>query len=1056
MKKWFGLVIVLFTFYLSRAVAEGLVPVLDPALGSAAESISAQYQDRVVNYLNELSGRRRLTTVFPNEQSPFYGVQMNYVNVHRGNLTFAIRDLVRLDGIPIVFGRIYDSSKFDESDFGPGWKLSVSESIARVENYLVYTDANNSHYQLDVAGNQIRSQHRHLTGISSGHIDGNRVQLLSNGLTKIFQRNGDTFRLVEVQDSNGNAVSLEYEAGVVVRIHSSSGRFVNIRRDARGRVEGAQDDAGRTVRYGYDELGLLSEVVDLAGGSWSMGYDDKGRLREIRDPREILNIAAIHDADGRATQVDIQHDSMTFEYAHSTTTVRNAMQQAAVFWHHATGLTSAVQDFAGTLNELSIDDDLRVRGLRLDGADVARIKYEGNRLTSVQRIVDGVMTTSNLRYDARGRVVSIADDDGFVARYAYNANGDVTLVADSDGWRHYRYDRAGRINGVSINDDVTVAIRTDEFGRVTGISWADGEFARTPYDDGFVAGDANGANRAPDLDCLSRYGHDRAGCVDGVSIEDTDEVGHVAAFSWSDGKSARIRYNTKDLVEDVEIRRGDRIYRHRYEYDARGLRTNARYSPGENLSLSISIDYDEVGNAIQLNRPTPDGGMISDRYVIGAQNQILSASAGRVRPEMAFEYDAAGRLTRSTAGNREAEFVYDELGRLADVYLDDRHMITSDYDPMDLDPVLDADDRTDFTPINLPVSSSIYGSQESIAHTRPIGSPFGAVRFVPSMARFVIRDTIVPRPDSVLFSSLQHRILISRGGIEPTPMLGFDKASNSLFIPRELFSANCFICWDWVSGFGLSRVGSGPITPGQQVTFQADGSASECWTTYIDDDLDHELNFPGRFIHNVDYDDGNASTLGGPWGYYNHEDLQFTHSYSSPGVYTVVDNVECSCSTGFFLAQASEQIEVCETSNVTPYSPDPEPLDIGSLTQATQTALTCLQSAVSEAGATLYVISGYRSQSYQDHLLEVWVKYQIVKDWPSDQCSEVRDNVQNEWDRHGLAYEPAEISPHTAGNAFDASWTTLPQNVSIDTLAASCNLSRPLISDDPYHFVYSN
>ena len=434
MKKWFGLVVVLFAFYLSRVVAGGLVPVLDPALGSAAERISTQFQDRAVNYLNELSGRRRLTTVFPNEQSPFYGVQMNYVNVHRGNLTFAVRDLVLLDGIPIVFGRIYDSSKLDGSDFGPGWKLSVSESIVRVENHLVYTDANNSHYQLNVAGNQIRSQHPHLTGISSGHFDGNGLQLQSNGLTKIFQGKGDTFRLVEVQDKNGNAVSLDYEAGVVVRVHSSSGRFVDIRRDARGRVEGAQDDAGRTVRFRYDAHGFLSEVVDRAGGSWSMGYDDKGRLREIRDPREILNIAAIHDADGRATRVDIQHDSMTFEYAHSSTTVRNAMQQAAVFWHHASGLTNVVQDFAGTLNELSIDDDLRVRGLRLDGADIARIEYKGSRPTAVRRIVDGAMTTHNLRYDAGGRVVSITDDDGFVARYAYNANGDVTLVADSDGW----------------------------------------------------------------------------------------------------------------------------------------------------------------------------------------------------------------------------------------------------------------------------------------------------------------------------------------------------------------------------------------------------------------------------------------------------------------------------------------------------------------------------------------------------------------------------------------------------------------------------------------------
>ena len=181
----------------------------------------------------------------------------------------------------------------------------------------------------------------------------------------------------------------------------------------------------------------------------------------------------------------------------------------------------------------------------------------------------------------------------------------------------------------------------------------------------------------------------------------------------------------------------------------------------------------------------------------------------------------------------------------------------------------------------------------------------------------------------------------------------------------------------------------------------------------------------------------------------------FSGSFSTPGTKTVRDTLSCSCGS-IFLAQAVEAIEVCETSKVTPYSPDPEPLNTGSLTQATQTALACLQRAVSEAGGTLNVISGYRSQSYQDHLLDVWDKYQIVKDWPSGQCSEIRANVEDEWNSHLLGYRPADVSPHTAGNAFDASWSMLPQNVSIDTLAASCNLSRPLKTADPYHFVYSN
>lgn len=120
--------------------AEGgeLVPPYDLEEGyfENAEA-SAEYSATVLHYLNELSARRRLTMVFPNEQSPFYGVQMNHVNVGAGNLTFLARDLVRLDRVPIVFGRVYDSRKRDASDFGPGWKLSVAESMRLVNGRLL-------------------------------------------------------------------------------------------------------------------------------------------------------------------------------------------------------------------------------------------------------------------------------------------------------------------------------------------------------------------------------------------------------------------------------------------------------------------------------------------------------------------------------------------------------------------------------------------------------------------------------------------------------------------------------------------------------------------------------------------------------------------------------------------------------------------------------------------------------------------------------------------------------------------------------------------------------
>jgi LAS superfamily LD-carboxypeptidase LdcB len=136
---------------------------------------------------------------------------------------------------------------------------------------------------------------------------------------------------------------------------------------------------------------------------------------------------------------------------------------------------------------------------------------------------------------------------------------------------------------------------------------------------------------------------------------------------------------------------------------------------------------------------------------------------------------------------------------------------------------------------------------------------------------------------------------------------------------------------------------------------------------------------------------------------------------------------------------------------VTAHDPDPYPLDTGNLSSGTQTALSCLQSEVASENGTLTVTSGYRPQSYQDHLREVWTKWQLIKDNEDSACAATKEQIQGEWNLHGIVYEPPPVSNHTGGTAFDATWTG---SFDIDDLASECNLSRPA-AGDPVHFVYS-
>ena len=72
-----------------------------PAIGKALSF----YADLVT----ETELRRRVNVLYPNPQSLLDGLQVGYVGVRHGNLTFRRRDLVAGPGELAYFSRVYDS-----------------------------------------------------------------------------------------------------------------------------------------------------------------------------------------------------------------------------------------------------------------------------------------------------------------------------------------------------------------------------------------------------------------------------------------------------------------------------------------------------------------------------------------------------------------------------------------------------------------------------------------------------------------------------------------------------------------------------------------------------------------------------------------------------------------------------------------------------------------------------------------------------------------------------------------------------------------------------------
>lgn len=121
------------------------------------------------------------------------------------------------------------------------------------------------------------------------------------------------------------------------------------------------------------------------------------------------------------------------------------------------------------------------------------------------------------------------------------------------------------------------------------------------------------------------------------------------------------------------------------------------------------------------------------------------------------------------------------------------------------------------------------------------------------------------------------------------------------------------------------------------------------------------------------------------------------------------------------------------------------------MTAAAVTAMTCLQTAVAAAGGTMTIQTRHRSQAYQDHLVEVWDKVNLLTGWTEAECDTVRANHAAERATHFPMGPPARgVSNHTNGNAFDAI-VTLPAGTAVNTLAAGCNLTNP-VAGEPWHF----
>ncbi len=705
-----------------------------PVLRGQAASPEQNPAERVIRnhaaYLNELSDRRRLNTFFPNEQSAFYGVPIRYVNSYRGNFTFVRRDLVTADRIPIVLARVYDSSIRTDSGFGPGWHLSLAETMVRHPNDTVsYVDDSASELILVRRGSGYAPRDPGPTDIASIEARDDALRVIyRSGWTKQFKRNADRFVLVAIRDPHGNTLTLRYRDKQLSRIEAQNGRFVAVEWDQSERIGHIADDQGRAVSYAYDGLGRLEAVTDLGGNRWRYEYDHLGRLKRVIDPRNVTTLEAAFDSDSRARSVQILGAQYQYKYEEAGTLITDEANRVTRISHNRYGIATSVSNPVGFVSEVRLDEQNRVTTLLHKGAPRATFTYgPGGWVDTLTRFDDSGVVALAYEYDDAGRATRITGTDGSRLMLEYNASGDLLRKTEGEATLEYEYTAQGDLRSVTQAGETTLYMQNSD-GQIETIKSPRGDTQLIYFPDG-----------------------------------------KLKSIRFADGAVHEYRYNTLGFRQEVERSDDTEIY---YWYDVAG---NLIRSDGLNANGAVAgqtFDMNDNNQAEIIRFAAGDSVRVT--YDASGNPETITASDPEA-PALEYLYDSTDRLVAVQDGEAiSGSYLYEDTEPDLRLQLDDRTMrvgASALRQSATLGNILSVAYTRPY--------GSILGTVRFDEATRAFDLP---------------SDFGLYPPDAVTRNSLTRRKLVDvdKGDVEAR--INFDRPSNVMYLPAEYATINCASC----------------------------------------------------------------------------------------------------------------------------------------------------------------------------------------------------------------------------------------------------------------------
>jgi len=652
-------------------------------------------------------------------------------------------DLAIADVIPLTLTRTYRPADTEQRGFG----LGTSHNFAVYFNGIANPNASKTTSLIMPNGARVRFDpvgNYWVHTASPSEFQGAKLEVVEaapygygwlGSLFRVTMKDGSRLlftdytaggMLIAIIDRNGNRTDILRNGGVIERITSPNGRYVDVTTDASSRITQLRDISGRTWTYTYNTAGYLSRATYPDATYEEYTYDTSNRMLTVRDRRGNTMVTNEYDTNDRVTQQTLAENAV-YQFAYTVDaydrvtrtdvtdprgkvhrfnfngdgykidqTLALGSSEAAVYTFERDSASNRILSVTDPSNRVTaytydtVGNVLSVTKLSGTADAVAEAFTYEPTFNGLASRTDALNHTTNFTYDTSGNLTEIEDPLNNTVTLAYNSNGQVTTLTDP----------AAKITqfAYSLGDLVTITDplsrtstrETNTLGRVTAVSDPLGNRTQYAYDSNdrvttitdpggqatSLAYDANG-NLTSVTDAnggVHQYTYDarnrRSGYTDPRSKSETysyDGVGNLLSFTDRKSQLSTFDYDARNRRTLATYADTSTVG---YIYDAVSRLTEAV----DSVTGTITRAYDDLD---RLSSETTPVGAVSYTYDAANRRTAMTVSG---QSSISYGYDNADRLTSVTQGTTSVAIAYDAASRRTSLTLPSGIIATYTYD----------------------------------------------------------------------------------------------------------------------------------------------------------------------------------------------------------------------------------------------------------------------------------------------------------------------------------------------------------------------------------------